>query len=100
MVCIYAGLRQIATLIPLPHQARIPDEIYAELYKIKQSFDQSLTSSQSSEAPSYQDILNVALTRLISDWQDPQKQKLLRDELLEQRRVARSNMGRKKADGS
>ncbi len=80
----------------MPHQARILDQVYGELYKIKQSFEQSLAPYQISDAPSIQDMVNVALKRLIEDWQDPQKQELLHDELLEQRRVARSNMGRRK----
>lgn len=99
-VCIYAGVRYIAGVKPLPHQARIPDEIYAQLYTIRHSFEQMLAPNRISNAPSVQDIVNVALKRLIRDWQDPKWQNLLHDELLEQRRVARSNMGRKKVDGS
>jgi hypothetical protein len=88
----------IGVIKVLPHQARIPDEIYAELYRIKQIFDQSLISCQSSETLSYQDIVNVALRRLIADWKEPEKQDLLRDELLGQRNIARKKMGRKKSD--
>ncbi len=98
-MCIYAGVRYVATVKPLPHQARIPDEIYTHLYSIRQSFEQMLDPNRISDTPSVQDIVNVALKRLIRDWQDPEKQDLLRDELLEQRKVARSNMGRRKVDG-
>lgn len=85
---------------PLPHQARIPDEIYAELYRIKHSFEQSLAPHQISNAPSLQDMVNVALKRLIRDWQDPEQLNLLCEELLEQRRIARSKMGTKNTDSS
>jgi hypothetical protein len=97
---IYACVKYIATVKPLLHQARIPEEIYSELYTIKHSFEQLLAPRQISDSPSVQDIVNVALKRLIRDWQDPEKQKMLHEELLEQRRVARSNMGRKKVDAS
>ncbi|WP_407899325.1 hypothetical protein [Scytonema sp. NUACC26] len=79
----------------MPHQARIPDEVYAELYTIKHSFEHLLAPNRISDAPSVQDIVNVALRRLIKDWQDPEKQNLLHNELLEQRRIARTKMGRK-----
>ncbi|MBE9003869.1 hypothetical protein IQ259_02195 [Fortiea sp. LEGE XX443] len=84
----------------MPHQARIPDEIYAQLYTIRHSCEQMLAPNRTSDAPSLQDIVNVALKRLIKDWQDENKQNLLQQELLEQRRTARSNMGRKKSEDS
>jgi hypothetical protein len=59
-----------------------------------------LAPNRTSDAPSLQDIVNVALKRLIKDWQDENKQNLLQQELLEQRRTARSNMGRKKSEDS
>ncbi len=99
-MCIYAGFRHVTPVKQLPHQARIPDDIYTQLYSIRQSFEQMLAPNRISDTPSVQDIVNVALKRLIRDWQDPEKQDLLRDELLEQRRVARLNMGRRKVDGS
>lgn len=84
----------------MSHHARIPDKIYADLYAIKHSFEQQLSPYQISDAPSVQDIVNVALKRLIKDWQDPQKQHLLYEELLEQRRLARSNMGKRRTNHS
>ncbi|BAZ19262.1 hypothetical protein NIES4073_01320 (plasmid) [Kalymmatonema gypsitolerans NIES-4073] len=93
-------MRYVAAVKPLPHQARIPDEIYAQLYTIRHSCEQMLAPNRTSDAPSLQDIVNVALKRLISDWQDDEKQNLLRNELLEQRRAARSNMGRRKSEDS
>lgn len=45
-------------------------------------------------------MVNVALKRLIRDWQDSEQQNLLHDELLEQRKIARSNIGRKKSEDS
>lgn len=91
-------MRYVAAVKPLPHQARIPDEIYAQLYTIRHSCEQMLAPNRTSDAPSLQDIVNVALKRLIRDWQDENKQNLLQEELLEQRRTARSNMGRKKSE--
>jgi hypothetical protein len=82
----------------LPHQTRIPDDIYAELYKIKHSIEQAL-SNRMSDAPSVQDIVNVALKQFINDWQDPDKHNLLHQQLLEQRSIARSKMGQRKLDG-
>ncbi len=93
-------MRYVASVKPLPHQARIPDEIYAQLYTIRHSCEQMLAPNRTSDAPSLQDIVNVALKRLIKDWQDENKQNLLQQELLEQRRTARSNMGRKKSEDS
>lgn len=91
-------MRYVAAVKPLPHQARIPDEIYAQLYTIRHSCEQMLAPNRTSDAPSLQDIVNVALKRLIRDWQDENKQNLLQEELLEQRRTARSNMGRRKSE--
>ncbi len=91
-------MRYVAAVKPLPHQARIPDEIYAQLYTIRHSCEQMLAPNRTSDAPSLQDIVNVALKRLIKDWQDENKQNLLQEELLEQRRTARSNMGRRKSE--
>ncbi|BAY89812.1 hypothetical protein FDUTEX481_08568 [Tolypothrix sp. PCC 7601] len=93
-------MRYVAAVKPLPHQARIPDEIYAQLYTIRHSCEQMLAPNRTSDAPSLQDIVNVALKRLIRDWQDENKQNLLQEELLEQRRTARSNMGRRKSEDS
>ncbi|MBW4616379.1 MAG: hypothetical protein KME21_24510 [Desmonostoc vinosum HA7617-LM4] len=99
-MCIYAGVRYVAAVKLLPHQARIPDEIYPQLYTIRHSCEQMLAPNRTSDAPTVQDIVNVALKRLISDWQDDEKQNLLRNELLEQRRTARLSMGRRKSEDS
>lgn len=82
----------------MPYQTRIPSEIYIQLHRIKNSFEQLLAPDQIVDIPSIQDIVNVALKRLINDWQDTEMQKRLSEELLEQRRLARSNMGRKTVD--
>lgn len=91
-------MRYVAAVKPLPHQARIPDEIYAQLYTIRHSCEQMLAPNRTSDAPTLQDLVNVALKRLIRDWQDENQQNLLHEELLEQRRTARSNMGRRKSE--
>lgn len=83
----------------MPHQARIPDEIYAELFEIKHSIERSL-ATRMSDAPSVQDIVNVALKQFINDWQDEDKRNFLHEQLLEQRVIARSKMGRRKMDAS
>jgi hypothetical protein len=45
-------------------------------------------------------MISVALKRFINDWENPDKQSQLLGELLEHRRVARSNMGKKRIDDS
>jgi hypothetical protein len=77
----------------LPYQARIPKDLYADLYRIRHSL---VDPQYISDAPSIQDLVNVALKRLIRDWHNPAEQSLLSEELLEQRKIARSKMGRKR----
>ncbi len=80
----------------MPHQVRIPDEIFSELYKIRESL---IDPQYISDAPTYQDMVNVALKRLISDWQQNLNARShITEQLLEQRQIARSRMGRNKAN--
>jgi hypothetical protein len=73
----------------LPQPVRVPDEIYAILQQIKFSLDPEYMKA----APSVQDMVNVALKRFIEDWEHPDSQTQLLNELLEQRQIARSRMG-------
>ena len=75
---------------------RIPPEIYQNLREIKISLD----SEYYSAAPSVQDLVTVAIKRLITDWQNTQKQPQLLEELLEHRQKARSRMGKRNKDSS
>ena len=75
---------------------RVPRELYETLREIRLS----LESQYHSAAPTVQDMISVALKRFINDWENPDKQSQLLGELLEHRRVARSNMGKKRIDGS
>ncbi len=70
---------------------RVPDELYTALRQIRLS----LESEHQSAAPTVQDMISVALKRFITDWENNDKQNQLLDELLEHRRVARSNMGKR-----
>lgn len=75
---------------------RVPRELYEMLREIRLS----LESQYQSAAPTVQDMISVALKRFINDWENPDKQSQLLGELLEHRRVARSNMGNKRIDDS
>ncbi len=76
----------------MPQSVRVPDDIYASLQQIKFSLDPQYMKA----APSIQDMVNVALKRLIEDWEDPDNHTQLLKELLEQRQIARSHMGNTK----
>ncbi|MBE9082910.1 MULTISPECIES: hypothetical protein [unclassified Tolypothrix] len=73
----------------MPQPVRVPDEIYAILQQIKFSLDPEYMKA----APSIQDMVNVALKRFIEDWEHPDSQTQLLNDLLEQRQIARSRMG-------
>jgi hypothetical protein len=79
----------------LSQQVRLPDELYTQLQQIKHSLD----PDHFSDTPSIQDMVTVGVKRLVDDWNNPDKQGLLLAELLEHRKIARSRMGRKKAEG-
>lgn len=74
----------------MSQQVRIPDEIYTALQSVKFSLDPKYLKA----APSIQDIVTVALKRLIEDWENLDDREQLIEELLEQRENARSRMGR------
>ncbi|MBD2667481.1 hypothetical protein [Richelia sinica] len=76
----------------MPQPVRVPDEIYAILQQIKFSLDPQYMKA----APSIQDMVNIALKRFIEDWEHPDRQHQLLNELLEQRQIARSRMGNTK----
>ncbi|MEH2026833.1 hypothetical protein [Nostoc sp.] len=76
----------------MPQPVRVPDEIYAILQQIKFSLDPQYMKA----APSIQDMVNVALKRFIEDWEHPDSQTQLLNELIEQRQIARSRMGNTK----
>lgn len=80
----------------LSSTVRVPGELYETLRQIRLS----LESEHQSAAPTVQDMISVALKRFINDWENPDTQSQLLGELLEHRRVARSNMGKKRIDGS
>ena len=82
--------------LTLSSTVRVPRELYETLREIRLS----LESQYHSAAPTVQDMISVALKRFINDWENPDKQSQLLGELLEHRRVARSNMGKKRIDGS
>jgi len=81
---------------PLSRNIRLPDELYNKLYQIKVS----LQDQYQSDAPSLQDLVSVAIEKLCDEWEDPNLQAELLEELLESRREARSRMGKRKSDSS
>ncbi len=80
----------------LSSTVRVPGELYETLRQIRLSLERERESA----APTVQDMVSVALKRFINDWENSDKQSHLLDELLEHRRVARSNMGKRKIDDS
>jgi hypothetical protein len=78
----------------LSANVRIPDELYEALREIRLS----LESRYQSSAPTVQDIVSVAIKRLILTWQLPEEQAALLAELLENRCDARSRMGGKRSN--
>ncbi|MCC2691982.1 hypothetical protein IQ240_05175 [Nodularia sp. LEGE 04288] len=66
------------------------------MYAILQHIKFSLDPQYMKAAPSIQDMVNVALKRFIEDWEHPDSQHQLLNELLEQRQIARSRMGNTK----
>lgn len=79
----------------LSSTVRVPGELYEGLRQIRLS----LESEYQSAAPTVQDMISVALKRFINDWENADTQSQLLGELLEHRRVARSNMGKRHSDG-
>lgn len=80
----------------LSSTVRVPANLYETLREIRLS----LESQYQSAAPTVQDMVSVALRRFIKDWENPDEQNQLLDELLEHRKIARSNMGKRIVDGS
>lgn len=75
---------------------RVPRELYETLRDLRLP----LESQYQSAAPTVQDMVSVALKRFINDWENPDERSQLLSELLQQRKIARSNMGKKRVDGS
>lgn len=74
---------------------RVPADLYEALRQIKVE----LESQHQSAAPSVQDMVTVALRRFIDDWNNSEEQNQLLNELLEHRKIARSNMGNRRIEG-
>jgi len=70
---------------------RVPGDLYKSLREIKVS----LESQHLSAAPSIQDLVVVALSRFIQDWNNPSEQEKMTGVLLANRKEARSRMGKK-----
>lgn len=71
---------------------RIPTDIYEQLQEIHVA----LKAEHYSAAPTIQDLVSVAVKRLIVDWNDDRLQPQLLEELLKHRKDARARMGRGK----
>jgi len=77
----------------LPSTVRVPVELYEDLRQIRLS----LESQYHGAAPTIQDLVSVALRRFILDWENLENQQQLVEELLLNRREARSRMGKGKS---
>jgi len=72
---------------------RVPVELYEDLRQIRLS----LESQYHGAAPTMQDLVSVALRHFILDWKNLENQQQLVEELLLNRREARSRMGKGKS---
>ena len=72
---------------------RVPSDLYEALREIKVSLEVKHLSA----APSVQDLVIVALSRFIQDWESSAQQEQLTKVLLDNREKARSRMGKKRA---
>ena len=75
---------------------RVPTDLYESLRQIRLS----LESEYQSAAPTVQDLVSVALQRFVSDWDDLEQKEKILEELLKNRQVARSKMGKRKSEGN
>lgn len=73
---------------------RLPDDLYAQLQEIKHALDPEHYSA----APTIQDMVTVGVRRLVADWNHADQRTQLVDELLKQRQIARSRMGRRNTE--
>lgn len=80
----------------MPSTVRVPVDLYEELRQIQLS----LESQYHSAAPTIQDLVSVALRHFILDWKNLENQQQLVEELLLNRREARSRMGKGKISKS
>lgn len=69
---------------------RVPDDLYDKLQAIKGD----LLLEFGSEAPVVQDMITVAVSRLVEDW-GTGSNKQLQSELLKSREQSRAKMGRR-----
>jgi len=85
-------LSKLIYYLNLSSNIRIPSGIYESLRQIRLS----LESEYQSAAPTIQDLATVAFRNFMDDWNDPEKRKYILEELLENRKTARTNMGKSK----
>lgn len=74
--------------------------VSADLYQRLREIRLSLESQYSSAAPTVQDLVSIAIERSIRDWNNPEQQSQLLEELLARRKAARSRMGQRSRDNS
>lgn len=89
-------LGAFSNLVILSSTVRVPENLYQALQEIRAS----LEAEHYSAAPSLQDMVSVALQRLIDDWHDANIQPELLEALLEHRKEARSRMGNRTSHNS
>jgi DNA replication initiation complex subunit (GINS family) len=70
---------------------RVPSDLYEALRNIRVA----LETKYQSAAPSLQDLIIVALSRFIQDWENSAEREEMTTALLSNRKAARSRMGKK-----
>jgi len=80
----------------LASTVRISTDVYEQLQEIHVA----LKTEHYSAAPTIQDLVSVAVKRLINDWNDDRLQPQLLEELLQHRKDARARMGKRKSNSS
>ena len=73
----------------MPVNVRVPDELYKAIRLIRIALEEEYEF----KTPSFQDFINVALERLLREWEDPNTREQILQELLTRRQQARMRMG-------
>jgi hypothetical protein len=76
----------------LAPNVRVPNNLYESLREIRIL----LESEHQSSAPTIHDLVSVSIQRFLETWDTPELRSDLMAELMEQRKLSRKKMGRRK----
>jgi hypothetical protein len=76
----------------LAPNVRVPDDLYESLREIRLF----LESQHQSSAPTIHDMVSVSIKGFLKEWDNPDLRNQLMSELMEQRKLSRKKMGRRK----